>query len=91
MSREKALTIGYDRPKDTEVSVNSLAHCCLNTASLFVMPVYKSVKECRYRSTLRKLLRDNSVISVKLYSTSFLSFFLNIYKKYFTFFKIYID
>ena len=29
---------------------------------------------------LRKLLRDNSVIFVKLYSTSFLSFFLNIYK-----------
>ena len=45
MSREKALTIGYERPKDTEVSVNSLAQCCLNTASLFVMPVYKSVRE----------------------------------------------
>ena len=50
MSREKALTIGYERPKDTEVLVNSLAQCCLNTASLFVMPVYKSVRECRYRS-----------------------------------------
>ena len=42
MSREKALTIEYERPKDTEVSVNSLAQCCLKTASLFVMPVYIS-------------------------------------------------
>ena len=33
MSREKAPAIGYERPKDTEVSVNSLAQCCLNTAS----------------------------------------------------------
>ena len=41
-----------------------------------------------YRYTLRKLFRDDSVISVKLYSTSFLSFFLIIYKKYFTYFKI---
>ena len=54
MSREKALTLGYERPTDTEVSVNSLAQCCLNTASHFVMPVYKSVRECRYRS-IRKL------------------------------------
>ena len=41
--------------------------------------------------SLRKLLRDDSVISVKLYSTSFLRFFLIIYKKYFTYFKKYID
>ena len=34
----------------------------------------------RYRS-LRNLLRDDSVISVKLYTKSFLSFFLIIYKK----------
>ena len=35
MSREKALIIGHERPKDTEVLVNNLAH--LNTASLFVI------------------------------------------------------
>ena len=32
--------------------------------------------------TLRKLLRDDLVISVKLYSTSFVSFVLIILKKY---------
>ena len=58
MLREKALIIRHERPKDTEVLVNSLAH--LNTATPFVIynetmePVYKSVRECRYRS-IRKL------------------------------------
>ena len=48
--------MGHERPTDTEVFVNSLAH--LNTVSLFYNetkePVYKSVRECRYRS-IRKL------------------------------------
>ena len=40
---------------------------------------------------LRKLLRDDSVISVKLYKTSFFELFSNHSQKYFTYFKMYID
>ena len=35
MSREKALIIGHERPEDTEVLVNYLAH--MNTASMFLI------------------------------------------------------
>ena len=35
MSREKALIIGHERPKDSEILVKSLAY--LKTASLFVL------------------------------------------------------
>ena len=40
MSRGKALIIGHERPKGTEVLVNSFAH--LNTASLFVITKHRS-------------------------------------------------
>ena len=40
MSIEKTLNIGHERPKDTEVLVNSLSH--LNTASLSVITKQRS-------------------------------------------------
>ena len=41
--------------------------------------------------TLRKFLRDDSVISVKIYSTSFFSFIYYYFQKIFYLLKIYID
>ena len=40
MSREKAIIIGNERPKDTEVLVNNIA--LLNTASLFIITKQRS-------------------------------------------------